>query len=152
MTNAPAYFYFQSSRLGASSAQYFPGGSAMRHRLLLLVVLAAVSCGEDSAPTTPAPTGPTVGFFVTSVTRPTGNRGGLSVADATCRRLASEAGVASRTWRAYLSAERESSTGQPVNARDRIGAGPWYNVNLVLVANNLTDLHARTGDAAVFLD
>jgi hypothetical protein len=62
-------------------------------------------------------------------------------------------GQGARNWRAYLSVERDAPNGnQPTHARDRIGAGPWYNANLVLVANNLTELHARTGDAAIFLD
>ena len=92
-------------------------------------------------------------FFVTSVTSVTGNLGGLAGADATCQRLGASAGQGARTWRAYLSVERDSaSANQPVNARDRIGTGPWYNSNLALVANNLAELHSRTGDAAVFLD
>jgi hypothetical protein len=52
-----------------------------------------------------------------------------------------------------LSVERNpANNNEPTHARDRIGTGPRYNVNLVLVANNFTELHARTGDAAVFLD
>ena len=52
-----------------------------------------------------------------------------------------------------MSVERDaSSNNQPVNSRDRIGAGPWYNANGALIANSLTELHARTGDAALFLD
>ena len=62
-------------------------------------------------------------------------------------------GQGSRTWRAYMSVERDpTNNNQPTNARDRIGAGPWYNASLVLVANNLAELHSRTGDAAVFVD
>ena len=123
----------------------------MRPYIPLIVVLAAVSCRTDSAPT--APSGPTVSFFVTSTTSATGNLGGLAGADATCQRLAAAAGHGARTWRAYLSVERDSANGnQPTHARDRIGTGPWYNINLVLVANNLMELHARTGDATVFVD
>ena len=72
----------------------------------------------------------------------------------TCRRLAADVGARSRIlWRAYLSAEHDPGNGnRPVNARDRIGPGPWHNVNGVPIANNLTELHGRTGDAAVFLD
>jgi hypothetical protein len=91
--------------------------------------------------------------FVTSATSVTGNLGGLAGADATCQRLAGAVGQGNRTWRAYLSAERDASNGnQSVNARDRIGSGPWYNANLVLVASSLADLHSRPGDAAVFVD
>lgn len=119
-------------------------------RVLLLIGLSVVGgCGDD-APT--APSGPVLGFFVTSATNATGNLGGLAGADATCQRLASAVGAGNRTWRAYLSAERDTATGQAVHARDRIGTGPWYNASRALVANNLVELHARTGNADVFLD
>lgn len=117
----------------------------------LLVLCVAVGCSKDT-PTTPS-AGPVVSMFVTSQTSATGNLGGLAGADATCQRLATAAGHGSRTWRAYLSVERDSGNGnQPTHARDRIGAGPWYNAALTLVANNVGELHARSGDAAVFLD
>jgi len=62
-------------------------------------------------------------------------------------------GQGARTWRAYLSVERDPSNGnQPTHARDRIGTGPWYNAALSLVANNVGELHARSGDAALFTD
>ena len=121
----------------------------MKRVALLLLVFTAASC-EDS-PTEPS--GPSMTFFVSSTTSVTGNLGGIGGADATCLRLAQAVGHGSRTWRAYLSVERDPMNGnQRTNARDRIGTGPWYNVNKVLVANNLSDLHARTGDAALFLD
>ena len=61
--------------------------------------------------------------------------------------------MGSRDWRAYLSVERDATNdNQPTNARDRIGTGPWYNAGNVLVANSLSDLHARAGDANLFLD
>lgn len=124
---------------------------AMRYLALLVMAAATAGCSDDkSTPTSPS--GPRVSFFVTSQTSATGNLGGLAGADATCQRLAAAAGHATgRTWRAYLSAER-GPNGQPANARDRIGTGPWYNATLGLVANNLTELHAREGDAALFLD
>ena len=121
----------------------------MRVGALLLVVVTVAGCSGKDTPT--APTGPRVGFFVTSQTSPTGNLGGLAAADATCQRLAAAAGHGARTWRAYLSVER-GANGQVGHARDRIGAGPWYNAALMLVANNLTELHARAGDAALFVD
>ena len=94
-----------------------------------------------------------MGVFVTSVTSVTGNLGGLSGADATCQRLADAVGMGSRTWRAYLSVERDPSNGnQATHARDRIGTGPWYNASLTLVANNLSELHSRTGDSQIFVD
>lgn len=123
----------------------------MRRYALLIVILTAAGCSKDSSPA--APSGPTLGFFVTSSTSVTGNLGGLVGADATCQRLAAAAGHGGRTWRAYLSVERDPANGnQPTHARDRIGAGPWYNASQVLVANNVAELHSRAGDAAVFVD
>jgi hypothetical protein len=75
-------------------------------------------------------------FFISSTGAGDGaNLGGLDGADALCQRLAETAGSTGKTWRAYLS----TST---VNARDRIGAGPWYNAKGVLIANGLDDLHS----------
>ena len=75
-------------------------------------------------------------FFISSTGSGDGaNLGGLEGADALCQRLAEAAGSTGKTWRAYLS----TST---VNARDRIGAGPWYNAKGVLIANGLDDLHS----------
>src|SRR5580765_7017901 len=121
----------------------------MKRRLPLLAVLLAAACG--SSKTSPSQSSaPVMTFFVTSEASVTGNLGGLSEADAKCQRLAASVGSGSRTWRAYLSVEHDASNGnQPTNARDRIGSGPWANVNGVVVANNLTELHARRGDAAV---
>ena len=117
--------------------------------LVTLVVLCG--CSKDSSPA--APSGPSLSFFVTSATSTTGNLGGLAAADATCQRLGAAAGQGARTWRAYLSVERDASNGnQPANARDRIGSGPWHNANLTLVANSVNELHARTGDASLFVD
>ena len=126
----------------------------MRCQLLLIVILVSAGCGRSQAPAAPSgPSGPTMSFFVTSATSVTGNLGGLAGADATCQRLAAAAGQSARTWRAYLSVERDAANGnQPTHARDRIGTGPWYNANLVLVANGVSDLHSRSGDAAVFVD
>jgi hypothetical protein len=121
----------------------------MRRYYLILAVILAAGC--DDSPTEPS--GPSMSFFVTSATSVTGNLGGLAGADATCQRLAVAAGQGSRTWRAYLSVERDPANGnQPTNARDRIGTGPWHNAGLALIANNVAELHARTGDAALFLD
>jgi hypothetical protein len=123
----------------------------MRHRVFVCAVLTALMGGCDDMP--PAPSGPSVSFFVTSETSTTGNLGGLAGADATCQRLATSAGYGSRQWRAYLSVERDpANNNQPTHAKDRIGSGPWYNTALALVANNLTELHARAGAATIFLD
>ena len=81
-------------------------------------------------------------FFITSSGSGDGaNLGGLAGADAHCQKLATAAGSTGRTWRAYLSAS--PSGNQPaVNARDRIGRGPWQNVKGVVVATNVDDLHS----------
>lgn len=74
-------------------------------------------------------------FFITSVNIGRGaDLGGLAGADAHCQSLAEAVGAGGRTWRAYMS----TST---VNARDRIGQGPWYNVQGDLIAHDIDDLH-----------
>src|SRR5262245_58339914 len=113
--------------------------------LIALAALAGASCDDDT-PTSPSV--PSLRFFVSSATSVTGNLGGLAGADATCQRLAAAVGQGARTWRAYLSAERDpANNNQPTHARDRIGSGPWYNASLKLVANTVAELHSRTGDA-----
>jgi Protein of unknown function (DUF1554) len=124
----------------------------MRRTMFLLVVVIGVSCGDDDESPT-SPTGSSFSFFVTSATSTTGNLGGLAGADATCQRLAAAVGQGGRTWRAYLSVERDPANGnQPTHARDRIGTGPWRNANQMVVANTVAELHSRTGDASVFVD
>jgi len=82
-----------------------------------------------------------MGLFVTSTGLGDGaNLGGLEGADAHCQALAEEAGAGHRTWRAYLSTQATDSE-PAVNARDRIGGGPWANAKGVLMAANLDDLH-----------
>jgi hypothetical protein len=82
-------------------------------------------------------------FFITSTGLGDGaNLGGLAGADAHCARLAQAAGVTlggGRVWRAYLSAT--GPEGKPVNARDRIGSGPWHNQKGALIAASVADLH-----------
>jgi hypothetical protein len=113
------------------------------------ISLAACNGSHDSS-TTPSPAS-NARFFVTSSTSVTGNLFGLAGADARCQILASTVRMGAKTWHAYLSVERDA-TGARVDARSRIGQGPWMNVNGVVVANNLNELHARKGDAAVFVD
>lgn len=93
-------------------------------------------------------------FFVSSEGSMTGDLGGLAGADARCQRLAMAAGAGDRTWRAYLSAERTSESDEtPVNARDRIGDGPWHNADGKLLAKDVAALHALpSGNADLFLD
>lgn len=104
--------------------------------LIALILTAAVPASS------PAQQTPPMTFFITSVGPGQGaDLGGLAGADAHCRALATAAGAGDRTWRAYLSAT--AADGQPaVNARDRIGAGPWHNAKGVQVAASVADLHS----------
>lgn len=82
-------------------------------------------------------------FFITSVGSGDGaNIGGLAGADAHCTTLAEAAGSQGKTWRAYLSAHA-TDTSANINARDRIGFGPWYNAKGIQVASNLNNLHSE---------
>jgi hypothetical protein len=82
-------------------------------------------------------------FFVTSRGLEGGNLGGLAGADAHCALLAQEASLPQRQWRAYLSTQATPSS-RAVNARDRIGEGPWFNVERIRVAKDLAHLHGDT--------
>ncbi|MDB5570108.1 MAG: C-type lectin-like protein [Hyphomicrobiales bacterium] len=84
---------------------------------------------------------PNMTFFVSSAPGPDGaNYGGLEGADKHCQDLAAKAGAGGKTWRAYLS--QQAMDGKPaVNARDRIGKGPWANANGVQVAASVEALH-----------
>src|SRR5229473_4282889 len=83
------------------------------------------------------------GFFVTSNGIGNGaNLGGLAGADNYCQTLAQAAGAGAKTWRAYLSTQE--ADGKPaVNARDRIGRGPWQNSKGIVIAKDLTELHGK---------
>ena len=112
----------------------------MKRTLGILLVPLLASCA------TPARGGPEqsrMSFFITSAGPGNGAQlGGLAGADAHCQQLAEAAGAGDRSWRAYLSTS--AADGQPaVNARDRIGQGPWYNARGVLVAQSVADLHGE---------
>lgn len=82
-------------------------------------------------------------FFVTSVgSGRGGDLGGVAGADRHCQDLAASAGLGGKTWHAYVSAPAGASGG-PVNARDRIGSGPFVNTKGVVVARNLAELHGE---------
>ena len=83
-------------------------------------------------------------FFVTSVgSGKGGDLGGLAGADAHCQQLAQAAGAGGKTWRAYLSSNSNpTNPGATVNARDRIGKGPWKNAKGVVIATSVDDLHS----------
>ena len=97
--------------------------------ITLCVVLAAPAMAQQQS----------MSFFVSSVgSGMGGNLGGLAGADKHCQALAAKAGAGNRTWRAYLSTSGQGG----VNARDRIGAGPWYNAKGQLIASSVADLHS----------
>ena len=125
----------------------------MELRMRRVVVLTAILALSGLAPSVAVaqhgmPGGTPMTFFVTS--EPIGdggNLGGLAGADAHCQKLARAVGAGGRTWRAYLSTQ--ARPGQPaVNARDRIGTGPWYNFEGVMIARDLAHLHGDTIDLA----
>jgi hypothetical protein len=116
-------------------------------------LLLGAACGNDDNGTNPPVVDTGMSFFVSSTTSATGNLGGLRGADSRCQSLAAAAGRGQKTWRAYLSVERDPDNGNlATDARSRIGTGPWFNSKGVMVASDLTALHARKGDAAVFVD
>jgi hypothetical protein len=101
---------------------------------LLLVLGAGGVLAQDTFKPDPKAT-----FFVTSVgSGKGGDLGGLAGADAHCADLAKAAGLAAKTWHAYLSTSGPGG----VNAKDRIGKGPWYNVKGVMIASSVDDLHS----------
>jgi len=107
-----------------------------------ILVVAQQPPAQPAAPPQP------MSFFIASAGSGNGaNLGGLAGADRICQTLGAAAGGGSKTWHAYMSAA--AAGGQPaVNARDRIGAGPWYNAKGARIAQNVGDLHGDTLEAA----
>src|SRR3954469_21887956 len=100
----------------------------------------AAGQGRGAAPP-PQP----MSFFITSVGKGDGaNYGGLAGADAYCQQMAAAAGRGGAMWHAYMSTQGAGA----VNARDRIGNGPWYNANGQIVAMNVAQLHGDTLEQA----
>ena len=128
--------------------------SLMGAAIAVLIVTSGAYAQTAAAPTTPVPgarsTDPAkpLGFFVTSTGLGQGaDLGGLAGADAHCQKLAASVGAGHRTWRAYLSTQ--AGEGKPaVNARDRIGQGPWYNTRGAVVGKDVSHLHGDTLEAA----
>jgi len=106
--------------------------------LLLILGAAGGVLAQDSAKPDPK-----ASFFVTSVGSGKGaDLGGLAGADSHCADLAKDAGITGKTWKAYLSTFGPGG----VNARDRIGKGPWYNVKGVMVAASVDGLHSANNN------
>jgi hypothetical protein len=112
----------------------------IRTAFLILATPLIASCTTDSTQSSSANP---MTFFVTSVGTGKGaDLGGVSGADRHCQTLAQAAGAGNRTWRAYLSTS--AAAGAPaVNARDRIGQGPWRNAKGIVIARDVNELHAN---------
>src|SRR6476646_1473718 len=114
------------------------------------IIIAALALGVTSGanaqqqPSAPPqlPQAPEMTFFVTGAGPGKGaDLGGIEGADQYCQTLAQRHGAGAKTWRAYLSTQ--PADGKPaVNARDRIGKGPWQNFKAEVVAQNVDDLHS----------
>ena len=121
-----------------------------KHTFIVCTLLLNLSSAFAADPP-PVPAKPPVqplGFFITSTAIGNGaDLGGLQGADAHCQKLATDAGAGNRIWHAYLSTQAVNGQAA-VNARDRIGSGPWYNARSIKVANNVADLHGDTLDSA----
>src|SRR3982075_1257611 len=111
-------------------------------RLSLLVSAALMALGSTVHAQPAPPQAPNMTFFVVSAGPGKGaDLGGLEGADRQCQTLAQAAGAGRKTWRAYLSPQAAGGA-QAVNARDRIGKGPWQNFKGEAVAQNVDDLHS----------
>jgi hypothetical protein len=112
-------------------------------RKLALIASITLLSVSGSQAQQPPPQSPNMTFFVTSAgPGKGGDLGGLEGADRHCQTLATAAGAGSKTWRAYLSSNA-AMQGGAVNARDRIGKGPWQNFKGDVVAQDVDDLHSE---------
>ena len=117
-----------------------------KHKKIAAVVMALTGIIGVGLALAQPPTGP-MSFFVTSSGSGNGgNLGGLEGADRICQDRAQAAGHGALTWRAYLSTQGRNA----VNARDRIGPGPWFNVRGARIAANVEELHGSANRLAVF--
>jgi hypothetical protein len=120
----------------------------MRVRTILAGLAGLASVGVAATAVVEAQTPSKASFFLTSVGKGNGaNLGGLAGADAHCADLAKKAGLVRTNWRAYLSTtptkDKDGKDVAGVNARDRIGKGPWRNAKGAVVARNVADLHSE---------
>jgi len=116
-------------------ARELKGNKFMKISRTQLALVAAM--GLAAGWTAYAANAPQMSFFVTSKgSGKGGDLGGLKGADALCQQLATSAGAGNRTWAAYVSTQGAGA----INAKDRIGSGPWYNAKGQLIAQNIADL------------
>ncbi|MBV9981376.1 MAG: lectin [Bradyrhizobium sp.] len=108
-------------------------------RVCAFAVMSVVAFGSEVAKAQNA----NMSFFITSVgPGKGGDLGGLAGADGHCQQLAQAAGASGKTWHAYLSTQGTNA----VNARDRIGNGPWQNAKGIVVAKDVADLHSANNN------
>jgi hypothetical protein len=113
------------------------GGLPMRTAIALTAIVLSCGFGASAGAQQANMT-----FFITSVGSGKGaDLGGLAGADAHCQMLAQAAGAGNKTWRAYLSTNARGGA-NAVNARDRIGNGPWQNAKGTVIATSVADLHS----------
>src|SRR5438876_6503686 len=109
-------------------------------RMSVLASAALISLGGSALAQQQEPQSPNMTFFVTSAgSGKGGDLGGIEGADRHCQTLGAAAGAGSKTWRAYLST---NVAGGAVNARDRIGKGPWQNFKGEVIAKDVDELHS----------
>ena len=110
--------------------------------ILLTAMVASLAWSHAADAQRRHPQFPDMTFFITGKSGPDGaNFGGIEGADKHCKSLATRAGAGNKTWRAYLSTQ--AAGGKPaINARDRIGTGPWANTAGVQVAASVDELHS----------
>ena len=107
-----------------------------------VVAVALSALAGDAVAQQPPPQFPNMSFFLTSTPGPAGaDFGGIDGADRYCQTLAAKAGAGGKTWRAYLSVQGTGGA-TAINARDRIGKGPWVNADGVQIAASVEDLHS----------
>jgi hypothetical protein len=125
-------FFYQSGQTMKPMLKKSP----LQFGIAICATLTLAACATQ----TMAPKNP-MSFFLTSVNPGKGaDLGGLDGADKYCQTLAESVGATGRVWKAYLSAATAGSA-PAVNARDRIGSGPWQNAKGVTIASNLAELH-----------
>ncbi len=118
----------------------------MKTRILAVAAAFAAISGGSAFAQQQQPQFPDMTFFVSSKPGPDGaNLGGLEGADKLCQTLATAAGAGAKSWKAYLSTQGAGA----INARDRIGKGPWQNAKGIVIATSIDDLH---GDPKLSLD
>jgi hypothetical protein len=116
--------------------------TATRFGLVVSVTVLSAAFETETQAQQPPPQSPNMTFFVTSIgPGKGGDLGGIEGADRYCQELAQRAGAGNQTWRAYLSTQAADGKAA-IDARDRIGRGPWQNFKGEVVAQNVDDLHS----------